>query len=68
MIPYDKIFELVLFLIGVIYKSVDDKKKAIRKFRDMFEKMEAQNISADISEEVDDQIERLKKTQGPSTF
>lgn len=60
---WDKLFEIVLVFVNFIFDKVSDREAAIKRFRDVFAKIEARNEAAEILDESERQLLEIKKTE-----
>jgi uncharacterized protein (UPF0218 family) len=58
---WDKLFEIVLVFINFIFDKVADRETAIKRFREVFNKIEARNEPAEILDEAERQLLDVKK-------
>lgn len=63
MIPFDKIFEIVLVLLSFIFKKVADREAAIKRFREVFKEIEQRNEPSEISNETDRLMDQSRNDQ-----
>ncbi len=60
---WDKLFEIVLVFVNFIFDKVSDREAAIKRFRDVFAKIEARNEAAEILDESERQLLEIKKAK-----
>jgi hypothetical protein len=60
---WDKLFEIVLVFVNFIFDKVSDREAAIKRFRDVFAKIEARNEAAEILDESERQLLEIKKAE-----
>ena len=61
MIPYDKIFELLLFIISFTLTKVQDRDQSIKRFRELLDGFERSNESVALQDSADAQFRELSK-------
>jgi hypothetical protein len=59
MIPYDKIFEMLLFILSFTLTKVQDHDKAVKRFRELLDGFERPDESVTLLEEADAQFASL---------
>lgn len=65
MIPYDKIFEVLLLIIGFVITKVQDREIATKKYRKLLDDLEKRTEAVTLLEAADDQFETLRKSESP---
>lgn len=66
MIPYDKIFEMLLFILSFTLTKVQDHDKAVKRFRELLDGFERPNESVTLLEEADAQFASLSGDGNPN--
>jgi hypothetical protein len=58
---WDKIFEIALLVINFMFDKVADREAAIKRFREVFLKIEARNEPSEILDEAQRQLSEIEK-------